>query len=664
MQLRFSENQRKWAIASFGTFGLMAMVAGSGCSSDSAAPSDTTTPEAGITAADTGAGADTSTGTGTVDSGPQCAGATLCGSACVDTKNDPANCGACGTTCVAGQVCSAGVCALACAGGATKCGDACVDTKVDPNNCGTCNTKCASGLVCSAGACGLTCGAGLLKCDSGGEAGVDAGTSQAICANTSNDNGNCGACGVTCTGAQRCVSGTCALGCSTGADCASTQASCSGNKCVVPADCSEIKASNASAKSGPYTIDPDGAAGLAPFTAWCDMVTDGGGWTIVTSMSGADNEAGLTSDTEASGSPLAFARNNLNRAKKVALSALETESIFVRNDGRWLKANKPMFDATLGTAAKDAAYAVKLNGMNGATADGYMGWSNHDILGGGDFGVSMAPDGMTSCATTTVSGFDHHNTVNYYDLNCNCDRQYLYSYSDGTLDSDASYKAHSALGGWTATAACTSSEGGGMAFYAAMRRLPATIYASCKDLHTALPTVPSGWQVIDRDGAGALPAVGVYCDMTTDGGGYTEMPVTGGVSSFKLADPDSCALAGMKLGIVRTAAHQAAALATFGTTYYQTMPGISNTTGGVNYSTSGLNCAMNSTDATCGAAWKASDNGAWFIRDIPYGEPNGDYTASCWLGFTGGVDANGVTFNDANCIYATGATYVCSDNVK
>jgi len=44
---------------------------------------------------------------------------------------------------------------------------------------------------------------------------------------------------------------------------------------------------------------------------------------------------------------------------------------------------------------------------------------------------------------------------------------------------------------------------------------------SCKSLHNADPDLPSGVYRIDQDGKGSAKPRSVYCDMTTDGGGWT-----------------------------------------------------------------------------------------------------------------------------------------------
>jgi hypothetical protein len=44
---------------------------------------------------------------------------------------------------------------------------------------------------------------------------------------------------------------------------------------------------------------------------------------------------------------------------------------------------------------------------------------------------------------------------------------------------------------------------------------------SCKEILNFYPMSPSGQYTIDPDGNGALPATSCYCDMTTDGGGWT-----------------------------------------------------------------------------------------------------------------------------------------------
>ncbi len=73
--------------------------------------------------------------------------------------------------------------------------------------------------------------------------------------------------------------------CTQDADCddgeGSTADTCDNNSCTnTPVtSCADILALNPAAPSGSYFIDPDGAGGNPSFIAYCDMTTNGGGWT-------------------------------------------------------------------------------------------------------------------------------------------------------------------------------------------------------------------------------------------------------------------------------------------------------------------------------------------------------------------------------------------------
>ena len=51
--------------------------------------------------------------------------------------------------------------------------------------------------------------------------------------------------------------------------------------------CAAILADQPGAATGGYLIDPDGSGPIESFRAWCEMVSDGGGWTLAMKMNGA-----------------------------------------------------------------------------------------------------------------------------------------------------------------------------------------------------------------------------------------------------------------------------------------------------------------------------------------------------------------------------------------
>merc|ERR1719487_374554 len=57
--------------------------------------------------------------------------------------------------------------------------------------------------------------------------------------------------------------------------------------------------------------------------------------------------------------------------------------------------------------------------------------------------------------------------------------------------------------------------------------------------------------------------------------------------------------------------------------------------------------------------WKTSDGSPWWLRSSRYNEPNGDYSANCFLDLWGGRprSENYIAFNDGNCNYHSKSYY-------
>merc|ERR1719247_2464494 len=64
-------------------------------------------------------------------------------------------------------------------------------------------------------------------------------------------------------------------------------------------------------------------------------------------------------------------------------------------------------------------------------------------------------------------------------------------------------------------------------------------------------------------------------------------------------------------------------------------------------------------DVPAQAEWRTSDGSAWWLRESAYSQPNGDYTANCYLEMTHTPEnENSIVFDDDTC-NAHSRSYYC-----
>ncbi len=239
------------------------------------------------------------------------------------TLNDTCSGGACQPgkpqVCDDGNVCTQDVCFSA---------NGCVsmpnqDTCTDGNTCtnqdacdgGKCAGKavvCNDGNFCTTDYCSADAGCqaifNTLPCDDGSACTSSDVCGQAICKGTT----------IACDDGNPCTMDTCDKGkgcaypavgdntpCGLAGICVSGQCSVGSSLNPAPSCLAILQTLGKAAKDGVYFLDPDGAKGSEPpFQAACDMVSDGGGWTLVLKADG--NTANFVYDSALWTNKLAF----------------------------------------------------------------------------------------------------------------------------------------------------------------------------------------------------------------------------------------------------------------------------------------------------------------------------------------------------------------------
>ena len=363
-----------------------------------------------------------------------------------------------------------------------------------------------------------------------------------------------------------------------------------------PASCADIKRGNPNAPSGDYTINPKGYGNTS---VYCDMTTDGGGYTYKP-VNGRTTYRSTDHNT----------CKELGMDIVVPRTKAHWSAMIGRYGNSWFGVvpgiSKPL------NGGNYTSYAMKWGSVpDWRASDGGRWWLRDSPFGepNGDY--------YGNC-WLNMYNWDPNN-LQFNDYNCN----YATSrYMCSTNDKDGPVSEHDGK------------------------------YASCLDLKREVQNAPTGWYQIQPQ-AGTL--VQAYCDMTTDGGGYTMVPVDNGVRTYRDTDHNSCRDMGMEMVVPRTKEHWRSLLTTFGTSFFTIVPGITKRADGSNYT----RFPMKS-----GAVphWEAIDGGSWWLRDATYSEPNGDYWGGCWLSLYH-HDVNDLRFNDGNCSYSA-TRYVCSTNDK
>lgn len=281
--------------------------------------------------------------------------------------------------------------------------------------------------------------------------------------------------------------------------------------------CMDILTAHPNAPSGVYTIDPDGIGPLVTINAYCEMTLAGGGWTLII------NRKANTNNVEGCGTILnEFLQSPCGSASMIGpdtsysigkghrqsipkdqwLNVQYLNGALDSNDAFILHTGSDIFPDSVANKVYNVALD-KICTIDNATCDDSDGiWL-------------YTPDGWFS------SSFCHNDFDNTHG-----DYYGNYGYCHNGLDASSSNGFTGDRVGYAETklwANDNQSHESGAHQERFFVRNSYTPFRSCYDIKRQKPDSEDGVYTIDYDGAGPATSIEVYCDMTTDGGGWIDV---------------------------------------------------------------------------------------------------------------------------------------------